>query len=70
MMRDAPGVRNPETRGCARAVGPVAQHRPMSCPSCGGERIALAAVPGERPGALRVCLDCAALWQGSASDGE
>ncbi|WP_267899794.1 hypothetical protein [Amnibacterium setariae] len=42
----------------------------MSCPACGGERIALAAVPGERPRVLRVCLDCAALWQGSAAEGE
>ena len=70
MMRDPAGAGNPESRGSARGVGPVAHDRPMTCPSCGSERIALAAVPGEQPGAVRVCLDCAALWEGTAPEGE
>ncbi len=40
----------------------------MRCPMCDGERVLLAAVPGEQPGALRVCLDCAALWDRPAEE--
>jgi transcription elongation factor Elf1 len=40
----------------------------MACPVCGGERIVRAAVPGEQPGALLVCLQCAALWEGTADE--
>lgn len=36
----------------------------VRCPRCDGERVLLAAAPGQQPGAMRVCLECAALWEG------
>jgi hypothetical protein len=49
-------------------VGGPAHHSPVRCPRCDGERVLLAAAPGQQPGVVRICLDCAALWEGRTDD--
>ncbi len=68
MMTAGGPARNPESRGWGGAVGRLAHHRRMRCPSCGDIRIAAVAVPGEEPGPIRVCLRCAHLWTSPVSE--